>query len=84
MMVLAVKVHNPGNYTLSKLALVGLNTFRQERHTRDYEPVAIEISPADRAKLPPKFSINNIPVVASSELEAGYLRVVTEDIPGLE
>lgn len=83
-MVLAVKVHNPGSLNLSQLALFGLNKFRQAPHTHDYEPAAIEVNPADRAKLPPKFSINNIPVVASAELEAGYLRVVTEDIPGLE
>lgn len=84
MMVLAVKVQNPGSMNLSQLALFGLNRFRQAPHTHDYEPAAIECSPQDRAKLPPKFSINNIPVVSNKELEPGYLRVVTGDIPGVE
>lgn len=84
MMVLAIKVQNVHKMNLSQFVIYGLNKFRQASHTQDYEPAAIEVSPAERAKLPPKFSINNIPVVASKELEPGYLRVVTEDIEGLE
>lgn len=83
-MVLAIKVENTRKMNLSQFALYGLNKFRQASHTQDYEPAAIEVSPAERAKLPPKFSINNIPVVPNDELEPGYLRVVTKDIKGLE
>lgn len=83
-MVLGIKVQNPGKMNISQLALLGLNRFRQAHHTRNYEPAKIEINPADRAKLPPKFSINNIPVVPNAELEPGYLRVVTANIAGLK
>lgn len=83
-MVLAVKVENTHKMNLSQFVIYGLNKFRQASHTQNYEPAAIEVNPADRAKLPTRFSINNIPVVPNAELEPGYLRVVTKDIEGLD
>ena len=82
--MVALKLKNPGTLNLSQFVLYGLNKFRQTEHTQNYEPAAIEVNPAERAKLPPKFSINNIPIVPNQELEPGYLRVVADDIKGLD
>lgn len=83
MMVLALKLKNPGKMDIAHFIAFSLNQFRLTEHTQPYEPAKIEISPADKAKLPEAFTVD-IPVVTNKELEAGYLRVVTEDIPGLE
>ena len=80
----AIKVQNTHNLRLSQFVIIALNRFRQAEHTQDYEPAQIEVCPGDRDKLPPQFSIKNIPVVANEELEPGFLRVVTADIPGIE
>lgn len=83
-MVYALKVENKRQMNLTQFIQFGLSRFRQAEHTHDYEPATIEVNPQDRAKLPAKFTFNNIPVVASKELEPGFLRVITEDIPGVE
>lgn len=83
MMVLAVLVKN-STINLPELALIGLNRFRQAHHTRDYQPERIEISPCDKCRLPNGPALNGLPVVINSELEAGWLRVCTMDVEGIE
>lgn len=90
-MVYALKVENLNKLPIPQFVLVGLNRFRQAEHTAKYEPAQIELNPKDIEKLPPRLLmaspghfVKNVPIVASEKVEPGFLRVVTEDIPGLE
>lgn len=81
-MVYALKVENLNKLPIPQFVLVGLNRFRQTEHTAKYEPAKIELNPKDIEKLPSRLLIKNVPIVPNVEIEPGFLRVVTEDIPG--
>jgi hypothetical protein len=83
-MVYALKVENLNKLPVPQFLLVGLNRFRQAEHTAKFEPAKIELNPKDIEKLPSRLMVKDIPVVPNEELEPGFLRVVTEDIPEVE
>lgn len=83
-MVYALKVENLNKLPIPQFVLVGLNRFRQAEHTARYEPAQIELNPKDIEKLPSRLLIKNVPIVPNAEIEPGYLRVLTSDIPEAE
>lgn len=84
-MVLGIKVRNTQHLPFTQLAQKALKEFRFSPNTQGYTPVAIEINAKEREKLPAaQLTISGIEVVGSDEIEPDCLRVVTEDIEGLE
>lgn len=83
-MVLGIKVRNTQHLPFTQLAQKALKEFRFSPNTQGHTPAAIEINAKEREKLPAQLTISGIEVIGSDEIEPDCLRVVTEDIEGLE